>query len=645
MNDQETAGSNSAGTVGIQAGGDVHDSTVYIVGPEDPPGKRYAVGVRHLKDGIPARARQLIAEAIAHGYDSGEVRFHWVLALLSKRAYRDLTGEEQEQLGRTEAILGAFRDDGWKRALEVIYELLGCLRDRQSDPGSVMEKVSSLDTVPREMIIHHLDHFLSGSARDGFWIETRRGAIENRYAGDRKGRVWSYFQPEPMPPRVRAPVPDTTTRRDRVLVAFWSVLLATGAGHLGWIVVSHTTPLAIAALLMAPPAGYVGIRTALDWRYRSKRLRVKDVEYLGQRGVNRAPEGGFANSVDHSFDHYFGKYPPRGVNSEEWLAATSGIRQSMRDEIAELYRESRIGVGRVKWLIRYLAREVAQRWTRGDLWRYRERYHVAPRVKVWCVVSLCVLVGATLTVMVSAVRAALVPAVLTIPLVLLSGFKATGGWFDLVYERRRAIEDRREYEEKSQDRNREYNRWRQRLRDTRPSENEMETWLNCDITVLLDEMLEHYRLAWRDVLAHAVLRTPAKGSQKARVSRGFWRYSRYDLRLFLITQDGVRELSTQLDFREVSFGGQERNNYRFDAVSSVYVVKRSEYSHELRLTLTNGPSREIHATDLEVPQAEPGEDSSMFATINLDSAGFMHTLRILEGIAAEGKGWIETDAA
>jgi hypothetical protein len=172
----------------------------------------------------------------------------------------------------------------------------------------------------------------------------------------------------------------------------------------------------------------------------------------------------------------------------------------------------------------------------------------------------------------------------------------------------------------------------------------MESWLTCDRTALLDEALEHYRLAWRDVLAYAFLQTPSKGCQKARAKRGPWRYSKYDVRLFLITHDGVRELSTQLNFREISFQGQERNNYRFDAVSSVFVVKRSEYSHELKLTLTNGPSHEIHVTDLEVPLAEPDEDASAFARMNLDTAGFTHTLRILEGIAAEGKGWINRDS-
>ena len=52
---------------------------------------------------------------------------------------------------------------------------------------------------------------------------------------------------------------------------------------------------------------------------------------------------------------------------------------------------------------------------------------------------------------------------------------------------------------------------------------------------------------------------------------------------------------------------------------------------------------EIHVTDLEVPHAGPGDDSSMFARMNLDTAGFTHTLHILEGIAAEGKGWIDRD--
>ncbi|QTR04629.1 hypothetical protein J7S33_07195, partial [Saccharothrix algeriensis] len=61
-------------TVGIQAE-TVHNSTVYQVLPDASPRQKFEVGVRYLEDGVPVRARELINDAIAHGYDNGEVRF------------------------------------------------------------------------------------------------------------------------------------------------------------------------------------------------------------------------------------------------------------------------------------------------------------------------------------------------------------------------------------------------------------------------------------------------------------------------------------------------------------------------------------------------------------------------------------------
>ncbi|GLY70939.1 hypothetical protein [Amycolatopsis taiwanensis] len=631
------------GTAGIMAGGDVYDSVVYIVNPDDPPEKRYEVGVRHLEAGIPARARELIADARANGHDNSEVQFHWVLALLSKRAYRDLFPDEREQLARAEEDRDTLGDDEWTQALDVIYELVGCQRDRGRNPGSSLHELGSLGARQRAKIIRHLDHLLTGSLKDNLWAEAQQAASENRLRANRQGRVWAYFELDPIPPRARKPVPKITTLRDRILAVFWTVLFAASTGYLGWLVISHATPLLIIAYLFALAAGYVACRTGLKWRYRWQRLQVKDREHLGVRGLNRAPEGGFASKVDNYFDHYFATYVPQKINRADWIAETAGIKRSLRDEIVEVYREKRVKAGRVEWLIRHLASSVRQRWEKGTLWDYREQYRVSLRTKFSCSVSLAVLVAATLVVIIILAGTALLPTAATTPVLLLSEIQAARRWLDIVYERRRLPEDQREYEQKNLERDRAYQRWKEKLRSTRPLEEEMETWLNADMTVLLGTALKHYGLAWRDILAYAFLQTPSRGCQRGRVSTGHWRYSRYDVRLFLITRDGVRELGTELDFSKITFHGQERNNYRFDAVSSVHVVKRNEYSHKLKLTLTNGPSNEIHVAHLEVAHDEPVENPSMFATMNLEAAGFDHTLHILEGIAAEGKGWIDRD--
>lgn len=631
-------------TVGIQAGGDVHDSNVYIVAPDAPPDQKYAVGVRFLEDGVPLRARELIGEAIAHRHDNGEVRFHWTLAMLSKRSVRDLTHSERDQLSHTRSILRHYLEDEWKRALQAIFGLLDCCTDAgDDDSGTAFKRLDDLPAQQRDKIIRHLDLVLTGTIKDKLWTETRQAANNDRLSNDRLGRVWAYFHPKPAQPRVRKPVTDSTTLGDRMRAIAWSSLFVLTVGYLGWLVLMHGTTVPIFAYLIAAAAGYIGTRNGLEWLYRTERLKAKERDYFGQRGVNQAPEGGFANQVDHSFNHYSYKYAPNGVDRAAWLADTAGIRNTLRDEIVELYRESRIGVDRVNWLIGYLIRDVRNRWKAGTLWEYREQYRTARSAKLWCSLSLAALIIAAVDVIVTAIQTTPLLASIAAFAALLSGRFAAISWLRIISERRRSAEELQESQRLFEERQKAYQRWKKRLDSTRPSETEMEIWLNCDKTILLDEALQHYRLAWRDIIAHAFLQTPARYRKKARVSGGPWRYSKYDIRLFLITQDGVREVSTELDFEHVSLNGQERNNFRFDAVSSVHVARTGQLSHTLELTLMNGPTRNIRVTDPEVRQSNPDENPENFSKINLDAAGFTHTLHILEGIAAEGKNWIDRD--
>lgn len=60
-----------------------------------------------------------------------------------------------------------------------------------------------------------------------------------------------------------------------------------------------------------------------------------------------------------------------------------------------------------------------------------------------------------------------------------------------------------------------------------------------------------------------------------------------------------------------------------------------------RYTLTNGPTKEIPVSDVPTPDTVAEAPQSESSEINLDAAGLSHTLRILEGMAAEGKPWFE----
>jgi hypothetical protein len=638
INNAAETGSN----VGIQADS-VINSTVHFLSSDASPERKYEIGLCYLDDGIAVRARELISAAIAHGYDNSEVRLHWLLAMLSKRSLRDLTKADRAQLEQTCQLASQSVDGCWKPALIVVCELIERLLRSHRHCRVQIDRLHTLPRQQRDKIVRHLDLVLTGTMKDTFWAETRQTADEARFANNRQKRVWAYFHPRPFQARTRKPVEDATTFGDRMRALAWTMLAAIALGYVVQIVLRNGDLLAIAAGVTVIIAGYLVVRDGMEWWYRARRMTVKESDHVA-RPREHATGMGFANQIDRAFDHYFGKYLPHKVERAHWLAETAGIRNTLRDEIVELYREQRIPADRVRWLVGYLAIDVRDKWCKGTLRRHRERYRTSALTKWRCSLAVAVLVPAALEVIITGV---LVDSVSVISAVLIgiAGARAAAvRWFHIVSEGRRYSEDHQEYRARDENRKKAYRKWVAKLDKIRPSEQQMETWLNCDQTILLDSALVHYGLQWREIITHAFLRTPGKNSKRRRFADGPWRYSTYNIHLFLITEDGVREVSTSLHFQHVTLGDQKRNNYRFDAVSSVQVLQASTGTYTLELTLFNGPSRSIRIVDAE-PHGDQGwESAPELAENNLDSAGFTHALHILEGIAAEGKNWIARDS-
>ncbi|MDQ3788002.1 MAG: hypothetical protein M3422_12260 [Actinomycetota bacterium] len=625
-------------TVGIQAE-QVHNSTINIGNSDSSPEEKYKLGVSFLRDGVPARARDLIREAIAHEYENAEVRFYWAMAMLSKRAYRDLSVPERDQLGRIPDFLSRYPDDEWKRGLAAVNELLEGLH--KGDPGPAMGSIQRLHVDQREEIVRHLDLVLTGSAKDILWIEARQKAEAARLSGDRIHRAWAYFEPKPAEPRAYRPAPASSRWSDWGLGIVWSALLALSAVFLWSAALDSGQPTVIAACVVVVVSGAIAFRSTLEWHFRSNRLRALDRRH-GHRPIGK-PERGFPAKVDEAMKYNFGKYVPVGCERKAWLTRTAGIRAALREEIVDLYgQDEDIKVGNVRWLIRYLARDVCRRYEAKTLRAYREEWRTRPSTKLTSALSLPVFVVSLVTVTVVGVRAHTVLGTIVVFVLLVGTRVAAESWTRIVCEQWRFKDDQRLYDEELAARRKEHDEWADEIASRLPNETEMETWFNCDKTIMLDRALRHYKLAWQDVIAHAFLQTPAQRYKRARTEGYPWRYSRYDMRLFLITHDGVREYQSEFDFERVFIDQSERNNFRFDAVSSVGVVITSTWTYTLKLTLTNGPSNNIRIMD-PTREQDTATDREAFSELNLDAAGFRPTLHILEGIAAEGKGWIERD--
>ncbi|MFF2939591.1 hypothetical protein ACFVSQ_07095 [Streptomyces niveus] len=646
MNDGSGFTHNSAAynsTVGIQAE-TVHNSTVNIHADASPQ-EKYKVGVRYLEDGVPSRARDMISDAIAHGHDGAEVRFHWVLAMLSARAYHDLSTEELQRLHHASGLTGTYAEGEWKDALRVAFELLAMLSTTDGETGRVLERLLALSPSQRDAILHHLDLVLTGGLKDSLWAENRERAEAVRFGNDRVQRVWAYFEPDPIGPRALPPRPSTAAAA-RAFLPLRVGLFVVVTAFLWTLALVADPAAAVIELLVALGAGLTAAHFGRGWWYQEHWLKAKNREFHIPHTRDPSSTGdGFTNRVRHSFDHYFSTRVPHGFAPHEWFGYTVQIRNARVAEIALLYRESRISVDRVNWLIRYLAEDALDRHNKGTLFDHRDQNQTPAVAKALCVAALITLAITTLTLqgtVASGVGAwQMVLAILAVAGAAWSGQAAASSWLEAWCEERRLAEETQEYQEQLTARQVAYQNWKSFLDTTRPSELEMETWLTCDKTLFVDEALRHYQLTWRDLITHTILMTPARPYKRGRVKGGPWRYSRYSFRLFLVTQDGVREISSEFDFTDAKRGDEQRSNYRFDALSSVQVTERASVGYDLELILTNGPARNIRVKDADTHQLAPDENAQEIAEINLNSAGFIHTFRLLEGIAADGKGWIE----
>ncbi|MFF1713937.1 hypothetical protein [Streptomyces sp. NPDC058268] len=643
MNENSTFTANMAAdgsNVGIQAE-TVRDSNVYFVGPEASPEEKYKVGVRFLENGVPSRARELVGDAIARGYDDAEVRFHWVLAMLSKRALHDLDGEELQQLHQASAHVRSYVAGEWKTALRVAFALLAALSDPDGDTGGVLKQLRELSPHQRDLILHHLDLVLTGGLKDSLWAETRELAVSAQFSADRKQRVWAYFEPEPIGARAEPPRADTVSAASAGITVRAGLFVA--ATVFLWILALTADPAAaVLELLVALGAGYAIAHFGPQWWQYEHRLKGQNLPPPSHLGSTAPAGDGFTNNVRRSFDHYFGSCVPHDLAPGQWLHLTSDIRNGLVAEIASLYRESRVNVDRIYWLIRYLAEDAQDRHNKGVLFDSRQQDRTPVVVKALVVVAFTAL-GFTTVALVTTVSGASnrMLGILALLVAFLAGRTAALSWLHVRADQHRLAEETREYEETLAARQAAYQRWKTFLDATRPSELDMETWLTCDKTIFVDDALRQHQLSWRDIITHTILMTPARPYKRGRVKGGPWRYSRYAFRLFLISGDGVREISADCDFTDTNRANVQRSNYRFDALSSIHVTERADHGYDLELVLINGPSREIRVKDAETEQLAPEENAQQIDEINLNAAGFIHTFRLLEGIAADGKGWLD----
>jgi hypothetical protein len=343
------------------------------------------------------------------------------------------------------------------------------------------------------------------------------------------------------------------------------------------------------------------------------------------------------------FSHYSAKYAPEGVDPAVWLASTAGIRRYLRDEIVDLYRESRVSADQVAWLIRHRVKEVKQAWRADELRAYRDLFRPRSSTKAACWSGLAAFTLGGLWVIDLAIRTGPLSTAVSITVAGLAGWLAARSWLPFLLKRRLFSAAEEEYRQRKADTKAAFDRWCERLAP-KPSDSEMAAWLDCDRKILMDQAIRHYNLVRSDVITYAFIEAPGTGHKSARVRNGPMRYSRYRLLLFLLTADGVRQTTADLDFEKGSFHDRRRTNFRFDAVAAVHVAETDDHRRTFTLELVNGYSTSVQVTEANTQQLAPDEDQEALSRVALDASGLATTLHILEGIAAEGKEWIKHES-
>ncbi|MGC4866573.1 hypothetical protein ACLQ3B_14200, partial [Micromonospora sp. DT53] len=494
---------------------------------------------------------------------------------------------------------------------------------------------------PGSLGLTRLEALLDGAMQEELWRKSVTLADSQRTANGRFNRVWKFFHPKPAQPRTPLVQPAAVALRDWIGAGAGAAIFTLAVVQSAILIAAHGTLdpfLGLLACMVGLAAACLG---GADRYYRRRRLRAKEAQIRPpQQRRPEAPSQGFARKVDRLFDRYFGRYVPEGTDRAYWRAQTTGIQRHLRDEVVGLYREQRIDADRVAWLVRHLVGDVRGQWERDTLTAYRQQLRIPAGTMALHVCGIALLAAGTLWVVPAVMASAPVAGTGWLLLAVASVVPAVRSSLRIIAEQRRVRDDQAERVNKDAARWEAYRRWCHKLSD-KPSDTEMAAWLESDRKVLVDQAIQQYRLHPSHVIAHAFIEAPAASCKKARYPQGPWRYSRYRMLLFLLTDDGVRQVNIDLDFETATSGTTQRLNYRFDAVAAVRIDGIATQQQTFELTLFNGEPISIRVSEPDNETLQHDENATKIAELSLDAAGLSHTLHVLEGVAAEGKEWVK----
>jgi hypothetical protein len=626
-------------------------------GQDASPDATYRAGVENLKSGNPRMARKLIWDAMMSDRVGNDVLFHWLVAMLSGRTIRQFSSEEIDQLKLSRTRYEEAGGDAWADGVRLIYRLLNSVpsfatgtehRTAETDMSLLVEQFEDLGEEQRDMVRPHLELFLSGRLENEMWRRKLQLAQSRQLADDRPGRAWMFFQPIPAEVLLPLPPPEGISAAHRLTKGASACLFALATGYLSWELLRHGAFLGLLGYVVALAGGAAAAH--LEWRFLTGRSDLKnEMIRVANQPAPRSAGDELAGQVDKLFNRYFVRYAPDKAERELWEAAAAGIRKFHRKEITEMCQVSGISANKVAWLIRYEVRQLKQCWQNETLHEYRRQHLPRPATVADRRTGRAVLILAELCVFV-VLRAHLLADAVAVSVAVPSAFCVWRCRLRVNLERRRYDADREQHAQRQEAIDNEFRRWSEKL-EARPQDADMAAWLACDRTVLLGRALDHFHLSRSRLSAHAFHEEPAVAVKRARIEGLPWRHAKYRLLVFLLAEDGVRQVRANLDFTTGTLTVRERTSYRYDAIVSVRVSQDARRGQTFELRLTAGDAITIRVRDADPGETQqdqdtgPTDETQVGAEAEEDTApdvtSMADVLHMLEGVAGEGRNWFQ----
>lgn len=653
-------------------------STTYQYSTESPP-DMFAAACQYLAGGAGMKAADLIEDARARGYESSKVAYYWQLALLAGRPFDHLSPADFEKLDRAQDMARKLGPDKWTAAAGVIEDLLQCfiaqVKSKEGFDGDRFDRViaryESLPEALRDEAGRHLALLLNGGIQDRLDSERRRQIERHRMGNGRRRRVPLFFEPDPaQPQRRKAASPDVRLRHWLALIG-GAASFASGV-FLLLVRVAETNLLTVGILAVLFVWGCLGaillVPENLYYRAMYRRRRALRTAVLADRPGRFADT---SSALDGLIADRFTEVAPADPDeATRFVRAVIVERTLLSDDLHTLYKSSDVAPvspERIDWLIRWHVRRTADAWESGALRAVGPRHPTAGRQAALLLAISALAVGGCLgLVAIARWDVGSVLSMLAVVVLLCGGTKSVIKGATVYSEKRRFEEEDKGYERLLDEEEAAWRAERRRLSD-RPGDAQMAEWLDYDKDHIRLSALREWGLSNRDVIAHVVLTEADPESASARVPDGPRRYSRYIVRLFLLTHNGVRHLAVHLDFASGAENKQQRHAFRYDAIASARIEEPTVRRHgrrqiatpvgggprdgtsrpirrqALHLTLINGEHVEINADYEKLLADEDQHDNEALFTLEMETSGAVSTLRTLESVAGEGRDWIRRE--